>query len=136
MNGDILCDLDYRRFFDEHLERGSDVSVSVYRRNVAVDFGVLSYDENQMLKSFQEKPSYSIHVSMGIYILNRRALNDLGRGEVYGFDNLMLDRIEQQRPVWVRPFEGYWLDIGRPEDYQEADENFPEIETRLRLKKQ
>lgn len=135
MNGDILCDLDYRQFFDEHVERGSDVSVAVYRRAVEVDFGVLRYDENQMLTSFEEKPSYGIHVSMGIYILNRRVPNELARGTAYGFDNLMLDRIEQQRPVWVRPFEGYWLDIGRPDDYQEADENFAEIEARLRLSK-
>jgi len=134
MNGDILCDLDYGQFLREHVERASEVSVSVFRRDVEVDFGVLNFDDEHALTSFEEKPSYSIHVSMGIYMLNRRVIEELPTAEPYGFDNLMLDRLRQERPVWVRPFDGFWLDIGRPDDYQDADENFAEIETRLGLK--
>jgi len=131
MNGDILCDLDYRSFFDSHVEQSDDVSVAVYRRDVQIDFGVLRYNAAYELKEFQEKPTYSFDVSMGIYCLNRRVVHALDKGKVYGFDNLMLDSIKGRHRVKVRPFDGYWLDIGRPDDYEYANENFEALAVRL-----
>lgn len=131
MNGDILSDLDYRVFFEEHVTRGSDVSVSTFRREVNIDFGVLEYDGELNLTSFQEKPSFFYNVSMGIYCINRRVIDGLARGKSYGFDNLMLDGLATGRKIWTRPFNGYWLDIGRPDDYQIANEHFDEISQRL-----
>lgn len=131
MNGDILCDLDYRAFFDSHIRGEYDVSVSAYRREVTVDFGVLKYDLNNRLTEFQEKPVYSFDVSMGIYCLNRRVIESLSYGQVYGFDNLMLDGLKTGTDIHIHPFSGYWLDIGRPDDYQYADENFDELADRL-----
>jgi len=131
MNGDILCDLDFRQFFNAHVERNRDVSVSVYRREVKVDFGVLQYNSDCELTAFQEKPSYSFDVSMGIYCLNRRAIERLEIAKPYGFDNLMLDGLKQGSSIWIRQFSGYWLDIGRPDDYQYADEHFEELSSQL-----
>lgn len=131
MNGDILCNLDYRSFFSAHVDSGSQVSVSAYKREVKIDFGVLRYDENSHLTEFQEKPSYNFDVSMGIYCINRSVIEALPRGVPYGFDNLMLDGIKYKRRVDIRPFSGYWLDIGRPDDYQYADDNFVELSEKL-----
>jgi NDP-mannose synthase len=133
MNGDILCDLDYRAFYEQHLKDLSDVSVSVYRRQVKVDFGVLKYGKDLLLEEFQEKPTYDFDVSMGIYCIRKRVIDRLGRGESYGFDALMLDSLKTGMPVRVRPFSGYWLDIGRPDDYEYADEHFEELAQRLRI---
>lgn len=131
MNGDILCDLDYRSFFEDHMAHGNDVTVSAYRRTVQIDFGVLEYDSEQHLVGFREKPTYEYDVSMGIYCINRRIIHHLPPGKAYGFDNLMLDSIKNGDKVWIRPFFGYWLDIGRPDDYQYADEHFEELAGRL-----
>lgn len=131
MNGDILCDLDYRGFFESHVDCGCDVSVSAYRREVKVDFGVLRYDDLGRLTEFREKPSYELDVSMGIYCINRDLIRSLPRGVKYGFDNLMLDSLAAKRPVRIRRFDGYWLDIGRPDDYEYADRNFDELIVRL-----
>jgi NDP-sugar pyrophosphorylase family protein len=131
MNGDILCNLDYRSFFSAHVDSRSQVSVSAYKREVKIDFGVLRYDENSHLTEFQEKPSYHFDVSMGIYCINRSVIEALPRGVPYGFDNLMLDGIKYKRRVDIRPFSGYWLDIGRPDDYQYADDNFVELSEKL-----
>ena len=133
MNGDVLCDLDYRAFFDAHVARGSAVSVAVYRRDVHIDFGVLRYSAEGDLEHFEEKPSLSFDVSMGVYCLNRRVTAALPRGEAYGFDTLMLDSLAQGRRVKVVPFGGYWLDIGRPDDYEYADAHFDELAARLGL---
>jgi NDP-sugar pyrophosphorylase family protein len=131
MNGDILCDLDYQAFFDAHLKANSKISVSSYRRQVKIDFGVLHYNEAGHLNEFKEKPIYDFDVSMGIYCINRSVIDTLPRGLKYGFDNLMLDGLANNQPIDIRPFSGYWLDIGRPDDYEYADENFTELLAKL-----
>ncbi len=131
MNGDILCDLDYRAFYETHVASGSEISVSAFRRHVKIDFGVLRYDVSGRLESFQEKPEYDFDVSMGIYCIQRSVIQGLPRGQRYGFDNLMVDSLASNRRVDIRPFDGYWLDIGRPDDYEYADANFDDLATRL-----
>jgi NDP-mannose synthase len=131
MNGDVLCDLDYRAFFEAHVLSGSRISVSAYRRQVKIDFGVLRYDASGDLREFQEKPTYDFDVSMGIYCMNRAVIAALPRGLKYGFDNLMIDGLARNERITIRPFSGYWLDIGRPDDYEYADEHFPELSAKL-----
>ncbi|MEA9598528.1 sugar phosphate nucleotidyltransferase [Polynucleobacter sp. AP-Sanab-80-C2] len=131
MNGDILCDLDYRAFYEAHLTADSVISVSAFQRRVKIDFGVLNYDASGRLESFKEKPEYDFDVSMGIYCINRSVIEELPREKKYGFDNLMLDSLAANRRVEICPFNGYWLDIGRPDDYEYADENFNELTQRL-----
>lgn len=133
MNGDILCDLNYKDFFDNHVNTKSRVSVSAYRRTVKVDFGVLRYDENHLLTGFEEKPTLEFDVSMGIYCVNKSVVDALKVGCPYGFDHLMIDGLSGGRPAMIRPFSGYWLDIGRPDDYQYADENFDALAAKLGL---
>lgn len=135
MNGDILCDLDYRAFYEAHVAGGGEISVSAFRRHVKIDFGVLRYDVSGRLESFQEKPEYDFDVSMGIYCINRSVIQaTLPRGQKYGFDNLMIDSLAANRRVDIRPFNGYWLDIGRPDDYEYADANFDDLATRLGIR--
>lgn len=131
MNGDILCDLNYKDFFSHHVNAGNRISVSAYRRQVKIDFGVLHYNESGHLNAFQEKPVYDFDVSMGIYCINRSVIEALPRGTKYGFDNLMVDGLANKQNVDIRPFSGYWLDIGRPDDYEYADENFTELSAKL-----
>ena len=134
MNGDILCDLNYKTFFDAHVDAGSRISVSAFRREVKIDFGVLRYDQSGRLNEFHEKPEYDFDVSMGIYCINKSVIDALPRGEKYGFDNLMIDGLAKDEPIDIRPFSGYWLDIGRPDDYEYADENFSELSAKLGIK--
>jgi NDP-mannose synthase len=131
MNGDVLCDLNYRNFFDTHVQAGSQISVSVCRRQVNIDFGVIHCDKDGCLNGFREKPTYDFDVSMGIYCINRSVIEALPRGIKYGFDNLMIDGLANKQRIDIRPFSGYWLDIGRIEDYQYADEHFEELSSKL-----
>ncbi|MBI5847480.1 MAG: NTP transferase domain-containing protein [Nitrospirae bacterium] len=131
MNGDILCDLDYRAFYDFHVNSGSDVTVSSYKRDTKIDFGVLRYDSSCYIREFIEKPVHRYDVSMGIYGIRRTLIEKLPKGEPYGFDDLMLDGIAKGQRLLARPFEGFWLDIGRPDDYDFANENYDEIKKRL-----
>jgi NDP-mannose synthase len=133
MNGDILCDLDYGKFYLDHVQAQAAVSVSAYKRETKIDFGVLKCDENLVLREFIEKPVYTFDVSMGIYCLSKNVIDRLPRGGVYGFDNLMLDGIKNNDNIKIRPFDGYWLDVGRPDDYEYADQNFDTLLEKLKL---
>lgn len=133
MNGDILCDLNYGNFYNNHCLAKKDISVSVFRREVKIDFGVLEFDNDLLLTNFVEKPTHHFDVSMGIYCLNRSVIESLPTGEPYGFDNLMNDGLAKNSPIRIVPFNGFWLDIGRPDDYEFADSNFKELTKKLKL---
>ena len=120
MNGDVLTDLDLGRFYDSHVQNKSIFTVSSYKREQKIDYGVLEVDVNGMLKNFVEKPTQPYLVSMGIYMANRKILDYIPENQSYGFDHLMLDLIKFNHPASVKLHSGYWLDIGRPDDYEKA----------------
>jgi NDP-sugar pyrophosphorylase family protein len=124
MNGDVLTDLDYRGLYEFHRSRGSIFTVSAHARTQKIEYGVLRTDDAGLLNGFQEKPELDYLVSMGVYIASRRVLEHIPKGTAFGFDHLMLRLIEAGSPALVRTYEGYWLDIGRPDDYQEAVDVF------------
>jgi NDP-sugar pyrophosphorylase family protein len=106
---------------------GNDVTVSTYKRKVNSDFGVLTLDGAGRVTSFKEKPVFDFDVSMGIYGINRSVVDRLRQGMPYGFDNLMVDGIRNGLRLEGVPFSGYWLDIGRPEDYDIANQEFGKL---------
>lgn len=124
MNGDILTDLDYTQFHDSHVSEDRIFTISSMRREHRIDYGVLDTDVSGLLCGFREKPGVAYDVSMGVYMASARALQRIPVGRPYGFDNLMLDLLEARSPAAVRPFSGYWLDIGRPDDYAQAIDEF------------
>jgi len=131
MNGDILTDLDFKLFFNFHVERSNMFTISSYQREIKSEYGVLEIDEVGQLAGFQEKPVIRYDVSMGIYIANKAVLRYMPENQPYGFDHLMIDLIKDKKPAAVKKFDGYWLDIGRPDDYIQAIEEFETLKGRF-----
>ena len=131
MNGDILTDLSYSDLFDEHVSNNNTFTISAAVREQQVDYGVLEMDASNHLTGFKEKPSAEYLVSMGVYMASRRIMDFIPEGKSYGFDNLMLDLLAAGKPATVRKFVGYWLDIGRPDDYIQAIEQFEQMKPRF-----
>lgn len=131
MNGDILSDLNYSEFFEEHAGNNNIFTISGYMREQKVDYGVLEIDASNQLTGFREKPSTKYLVSMGVYMASSRILDFIPEGKNYGFDNLMLDLLAAGKPATVSRFSGYWLDIGRPDDYIQAIEEFDQMKQRF-----
>ncbi len=131
MNGDILTDLDYGEFFDWHCREGAVLSVGATEREQPVDFGVLTANSDGELVAFQEKPTLRYLVSMGIYGVSRHVLDWLPEGEAFGFDQLVLRLLGARQRIVVRRYSGYWLDIGRPEDFERAMRDFAGQESRF-----
>jgi NDP-sugar pyrophosphorylase family protein len=126
MNGDILTDLDFGDVLTTHTTSGAPMTIATYAREVKIDFGVLEIAD-QKLQAFVEKPTVDYSVSMGVYAVSREALRPYTPGLPFGFDELVLDLLDRQEPPAIYPFKGYWLDIGRPDDYDRANDEFPAI---------
>lgn len=132
MNGDILTDLDYGALYQSHIESGAIGTVATYERDVKIDFGVLEYKgQGHRICGFVEKPVEHFSVSMGIYVFSREILDLIPEGVPYGFDDLMLKLIADGQDVRAHPFCGYWLDIGRPDDYDRANKEYEMVLSRL-----
>lgn len=130
MNGDVLTDLDFAEFHDKHAIAGRIFTIASHQRNQNIDYGVLVSDSTGMLESFREKPSTNFEVSMGIYMASHEILEYVP-ATAYGFDNLMLDLLKDKRSIRVEKFSGYWLDIGRPDDYIQAIDEFEDKKDRF-----
>ena len=129
MNGDLLTDLDFRKLFDYHFSKDSMLTVATYRRHVHIDFGVIESDpESQAITGFREKPDLDFDVSMGVYAMNRKVLEFIPDGKPFGFDELVLSLLQKKVGIHTFLYEGYWLDIGRPEDYEKANQDVSSIE--------
>lgn len=123
MNGDVLTDLDYADVLRAHEASGTPLTIATYARKVHIDFGVLTTDAGRVV-AFTEKPSVDYRVSMGVYGVSRSTLDDYTPGLPLGFDELVMDLLAAERPPHAYQFDGYWLDIGRPDDYDRANAEF------------
>jgi NDP-sugar pyrophosphorylase family protein len=126
MNGDILTDLDFGHLLAVHNRSGSPLTVAIAPRTTRIDFGVLEVSDQKVV-GFTEKPSFTYRVSMGVYGMSREALEPYPEGLALGFDQLVLDLIDGRRPPATYEFDGFWLDIGRPDDYDEANRSFASL---------
>ncbi|MEU9138469.1 sugar phosphate nucleotidyltransferase [Streptomyces sp. NPDC048404] len=123
MNGDVLTDLDFGDVLLRHRDSGAPLTIATYARKVRIDFGVLTTDDRKVV-AFTEKPSMDYRVSMGVYGLSRSTLDGYTPGLPLGFDELVLDLLRDGNEPHAYAFDGYWLDIGRPDDYDRANAEF------------
>tara|TARA_B100001094_G_scaffold322028_1_gene370700 strand:- start:145 stop:846 length:702 start_codon:yes stop_codon:yes gene_type:complete len=125
LNGDVLTDLNFSGLIEEHTSSGRTLTVATYPRQVKIDLGVLDTDPQGQVVGFREKPSYDFYVSMGVYAMHKRVLEQIPENQAFGFDQLMLRLLEIQDPIGTYDWgQGRWLDIGRHDDFAEAQKTF------------
>jgi NDP-sugar pyrophosphorylase family protein len=124
MNGDVLTTLDYRDLIARHRASGAIATIATYVRHVKIDFGVIEAGAEDVLTGYVEKPTLDYRVSMGIYVFESAVLKYLKPGEYHDFPDLIKTLIAEEKKVVSYPFSGYWLDMGRPDDYARAVEEF------------
>jgi NDP-mannose synthase len=135
LNGDVLTTLDFRALVAAHEAAGNVLTIATHRRTVRTDYGVLRTDgrraETDRVLEYDEKPELHYTVSMGVYVLEREAVEHVPRGRYYDLPDLVIALLEAGAPVGSYPYDGYWLDIGREDDYRvaqaDAEHLLPEL---------
>lgn len=131
MNGDLLTTLNFNNFIDFHNEQDADVTIAIHRRNVKIDFGVVDMDENNQFSGFREKPVFDYDVSMGVNILSANARRLIKPNEYLDMPDLILKVHESGGKVCCYREDCYWLDIGRMDDYAQAQKDFENNESQF-----
>ena len=138
-NGDVLTTLRFRELVRFHKQQGAAATIAMHRRKVKIDLGVILCNGGSDVVGYIEKPTYDYSVSMGVYVFEPRVIDYIPRGEHLDFPNLVHKLLGAREKVVGFPFEGYWQDLGRPDDYEQANIDFeqmrseflPEVEDEL-----
>jgi NDP-sugar pyrophosphorylase family protein len=124
MNGDVLTTLDYDALYAAHVASGNILTIATNPRVVPVDFGVLHMNGGaggmRAVTRYEEKPDLEYAVSMGIYLMDPAVRDYIAPDDYLDLPNLVRLLIEAGEPVGGFTHPGYWLDIGRHEDYERA----------------
>ena len=134
MNGAVLTDIDYAALLEQHTSSGAAATIATKTRDVKIQLGVLVFgdsDDRSKLTGYMEKPAVRYEASMGIYCFAPRVLEHIEKGEALDFPDLVLKLIAAGEEVRAYPTDGYWLDIGRHDDYEAAQAEFEEVRSRL-----
>ncbi len=124
MNGDLLTTINYADMVSKHMESKAMATIGVFPREVKIDFGVLDLDDNGDLLAYKEKPRYEYLVSMGVNVFNKSALEFVKYREYLDIPTLMMSLKDAEKRFTTFRSDCRWLDIGRPDDYENAIEIF------------
>ena len=124
MNGDLLTTLDYAAMVRHHRSNGAAATLAMHRRSVKIDYGVVEVGADGRLADYIEKPELHYTVSMGVNVLEPRALGHIQEGESLGMPDLLLRLKAAGEKVIAYDAPCEWLDIGRMDDYEQALEIF------------
>lgn len=122
VNGDVLTDLDYSSFLAGHKRNDPArvLTISTHKRILCSEYGVLNATAEGIVRDYSEKPSYHLSVSEGVYAFSHEALAMIPRSQRFDFPDLVQRLLREHMPVVACEHTGMWLDIGRPDDYDEA----------------
>ena len=118
-NSDLLTNIDYEQFFLEFIKQDADMAVLTIPYQVAIPYAVLETEKGEV-KSFKEKPTYTYYSNGGIYLMKKEMTHLIPLNKFYNATDLMEDLIRQNKKIISFPFSGYWLDVGKHEDFEKA----------------
>lgn len=126
MNGDLLTNVNFEHLHDYHLANHAQATMCVREYDFQVPYGVVNIEENKIL-SIVEKPLHKFFVSAGIYMFDPKVIQDIPKGKFYDMPALFEHLISQKEPVLSFALHEYWLDIGRINDYEQANNEYDKI---------
>jgi NDP-sugar pyrophosphorylase family protein len=130
-NGDVLTTLDIREVLKFHKAQGGIATVAMHQRQVKVNLGVIQLGDRNEIMGYLEKPSLDYLVSMGIYMFEPEILKYIEPNQYLDFPDLILKVLAAKEKVYGYLFDGYWQDLGNPEDYQQAQQDFAEMQSQF-----
>ena len=125
-NSDLLTNIDYEKFFLEFLKQDADFAVLTIPYQVNIPYAVLESINGQIL-SFKEKPTYTYYSNGGVYLMKREIVRFIPEGTFFNATDLIEELIARKRKIFSFSFSGYWLDIGKHDDFEKAQRDINQI---------
>ncbi len=125
MNGDILCNLNFKDLYDFGMLSDSPLTITVKKIIMPYAFGNIFFDGDKVT-GIEEKPDIVTHALAGIYFMKPEIFDYIPANSYYGMDSLIKDLLGNGRGITKYDLKNYWLDIGRIDDYEQAQEDFNE----------
>jgi len=130
-NGDILTTLNLKDLVSFHREQKGIATIAMHHRKVNINYGVIQCNGSHEITGYMEKPSMDYMVSMGLYIFEPKILKYIEPNRYFDFPDLVLKVLAAGEKVHGYPFDGYWQDLGNPEDYQQAQQDFSVMQSQF-----
>ena len=121
MNSDVFTNIDYEDFFLHFQQHDAEMSVAAIPYNVSIPYGILDLD-GRNIQGLLEKPKYTYYANAGIYLIKRRALDEIPENTFFNATDLVEKLIKEGKKVIRYPLNGTWIDIGNPQEYQKAQD--------------
>jgi NDP-sugar pyrophosphorylase family protein len=131
LNGDLLTTLDFSDLINYHQKNNAIATIALKKRDIHIDFGVVDINDDNNIVNYTEKPDINYLVSMGIYAFDPKVLEYIKEDEYLDFPDLIKKLISKGEKVQGYLYDGYWLDIGRPDDYEKANDEIDVIYEKL-----
>lgn len=122
MNSDLFTNIDIEAFYLHFLKHGADMSVAGVPYNVNIPYGIFVLENTREIKGVTEKPSYHYYANAGIYLIKRSLLDLIPENEFFDATDFMDKLIKKKKKVIRFPITGYWIDIGKPDDFKNVQE--------------
>lgn len=126
MNSDLLTNVNYEDFYLDFISSGADLSVLTIPYDVKIPYAVLEIANSEVL-SLKEKPNYTYYSNGGIYLIKKEILEIIPNDTFFNATDLIEALIKRDKKVVAYPLRGYWLDIGKPEDFQKAQKDISHV---------
>ena len=130
MNSDLFTNINFESFYIHFKKHDADMSVATVPYNVNIPYGIFEIENTREIKGIKEKPSYYYHANAGIYLIKRSLLSLIPEETFYNATDFMENLIELGKKVIRFPITGYWIDIGKPEDFKKVQEFARSIKAR------
>lgn len=130
-NGDVLTTLDLQDLLAFHKTQGGIATIAVHQRQVKIDLGVVQWNGSNSISGYLEKPIYDYTVSMGVYVFEPEVMKFIPFNKYLDFPELVLKMIAAGEKVSGYRFDGYWMDLGRPDDYAQAADDFASMRSQF-----
>lgn len=119
INSDLLTNIDFENFYLDFINKNADFAVLTIPYNVKIPYGVFE-TENASIKSLKEKPIYTYFSNGGVYLMKKEVLKYIPKNSLYNSTDLIESLIAKDYKVISYPFSGYWLDVGKHDDFEKA----------------
>lgn len=128
LNGDVFFEINFKDLYDFHKTKKSNLTIALKKMDQSERYGIVEIDENNKIISFLEKEKRNnVLINGGIYLINKDFFLSLAPDEKFSVEKDFFEKYYKEYDFFGFPFDGYFIDIGIPEDYERANQEFKKL---------